>query len=91
MLTLPSSLTHTQAQAAANGLRAQFASQAGSVVIDASALVQFDSSALAVMLAARREATAAGRAFSVVGMPAQLRQLAGLYGVSELVPAPAAP
>ena len=45
------------------------------------------SSALAVLLECRREALAAGKDFSVAGLPPRLRQLAGLYGVAELIPA----
>ena len=60
--------------------------QTDGVVLDACALMQFDSSALAVMLASRREALAAGKTFAVQGMPARLSQLAGLYGVAELMP-----
>jgi hypothetical protein len=52
-----------------------------------SALKEFDSSALAVLLECRREALAAGKDFSVTGLPPRLRQLAGLYGVAELIPA----
>ena len=87
MLTLPAVVTHAQALETALGLKAQVASQAASVVLDATALKQFDSSALAVMLACRRAALAAGKTFAVHGLPARLGQLAGLYGVAELVPA----
>ena len=86
MLILPAVVTLAQALGAARGLSMQVASQAEGVVLDASALKQFDSSALAVMLACRREALAAGKTFSVHGLPATLGQLAGLYGVSELIP-----
>ena len=89
MQALGATLTHSQALAAAGVLKVQIASQTGAVVIDASALTQFDSSALAVLLASRREAIAAGKAFSVSGLPVQLRQLANLYGVNELIPATA--
>jgi phospholipid transport system transporter-binding protein len=40
-----------------------------------------------VLLECRREALAAGKDFSVAGLPPRLRQLAGLYGVAELIPA----
>ncbi len=60
--------------------------EAAGLVIDASALTQFDSSALAVMLACRREAIALGKTFAVQGLPDKLAQLAGLYGVAELIP-----
>ena len=86
MLNLPAVVTHAQALETARGLTAQVTSEAAGVVLDASALTQFDSSTLAVMLACRRAATAEGKSFSVHGLPARLIQLAGLYGVSELVP-----
>jgi phospholipid transport system transporter-binding protein len=85
-LTLPAVVTHAQAQETARGLKAHVTSEPAGVVLDASALMQFDSSALAVMLACRRDALAAGKTFSVHGLPARLSQLAGLYGVAELVP-----
>jgi phospholipid transport system transporter-binding protein len=62
------------------------------MTVDASALQQFDSSALAVLLDCRRQALAAGRTFAVAGMPQRLAQLASLYGVAELISAqPAEP
>jgi phospholipid transport system transporter-binding protein len=89
VLTLPAVVEHDQALAVANGLIAQVSSQPASVVLDASALMQFDSSALAVILACRRESLAAGKTFSIQGLPAKLGQLAGLYGVAELITAAA--
>ena len=89
MLTLPSVLTHAEAAEFARGLKPLVQTQAQAVVADASALTSFDSSALAVLLACRREALAAGKTFSVKDLPARLRQLAGLYGVAELIPATA--
>ena len=87
MLNLPATLTHDQALETALGLQSQVASQAQAVVLDASALTQFDSSALAVVLACRRAAMASGKTFAVQCLPARLVQLAALYGVAELVPA----
>ena len=86
MLILPAAVTHAQALETARALKAQVAAEAAGVVLDASALTQFDSSALAVMLACRREALAKGKSFAVHGLPARLGQLAGLYGVTELIP-----
>jgi phospholipid transport system transporter-binding protein len=86
VLTLPSVVTYAQAMETAHGLKAQVMSQATAVVLDATGLTQFDSSTLAVMLACRREALAAGKTFSVHGLPDGLSQLALLYGVAELVP-----
>jgi phospholipid transport system transporter-binding protein len=86
MLALPAVVTHDQALETARGLKAQVAAESGDVVLDATSLTQFDSSALAVMLACRREAAAAGKTFAVYGLPARLAQLAGLYGVAALIP-----
>ena len=87
MLRLPATVTHAQAVEIARELGSQVALQSADVVLEASELHEFDSSSLAVMLACRREALALGKALSVHGMPARLRQLASLYGVAELVPA----
>ncbi|MES2509651.1 MAG: STAS domain-containing protein [Pseudomonadota bacterium] len=89
MLVLPPVLTHAEAAVFSGGLRPLVAQQDAQVVADASALKEFDSSALAVLLACRREAIAAGKSFSVSSLPPRLRQLAGLYGVAELIPATA--
>ena len=88
MLVLPPRLTHDEAPACVDMLRQGLAGQSGSsAVIDASALAQFDSSALAVLLECRREASALGRAFAVKGLPPRLRELAALYGIAGLLPA----
>jgi phospholipid transport system transporter-binding protein len=88
MLVLPPKLTHDEAPACVLMLRQGLAGQhASSTVVDASALEQFDSSALAVLLECRRESSALGRGFAVKGLPARLRELASLYGVAGLLPA----
>lgn len=89
MLTLPRALTHAEAASFSRGVKQAVLSEPAGVVVDASALSEFDSSALAILLECRREALAAGKGFMVAGLPARLRQLAGLYGVAELVPAAA--
>ncbi|RYX97079.1 MAG: anti-sigma factor antagonist [Comamonadaceae bacterium] len=87
MYSLPPVLTHQLATAAAASLRdAVRADAASQVVADASALREFDSSALAVLLEGRREALAASKSFAVSGLPPRLRELAGLYGVATLIP-----
>ncbi|MCX7203433.1 MAG: STAS domain-containing protein, partial [Burkholderiales bacterium] len=50
--------------------------------LDLSGLTHFDSTAVAVLIALRREAPH-GPAFR--GVPANLRKLAGLYGVETLL------
>ena len=87
MLVLPSDLTRIQASAClqmlVQGLRAE---QGPTVVVDAGALGRFDSAALAVLLAFRREGLAAGKTLALRAMPARLRDLASLYGIAELLP-----
>ena len=90
MLVLPEELTHAQAPACCRMLVQALKAEPGAVVADASALSRFDSSALAVLLECRRESLAIGKAFTVHQLPARLRELAGLYGVGELLPAAAA-
>ena len=53
--------------------------------IDASALTEFDTSTIALLLEARRRAQARGVAFAVHGAPPKLVELARLYGVEELI------
>ncbi|GBU15214.1 hypothetical protein AwPolaro_05920 [Polaromonas sp.] len=86
MLTFPAVLTHAEAADFFRS-RGQLVSDAATEwVVDASALKQFDSSALAVLLECRRQALAAGKSFSVHGAPSRLFQLARVYGVDTLLP-----
>ena len=55
------------------------------VVVDASPLQRFDSSALAVLLEIDRLAQAWGRDFAIRSAPAKLAALAKLYGVDALL------
>ena len=86
MLVLPPELTHRQATACLQmllqGLRVH---RESGVVVDASAMTVFDSSALAVLLECRREALSVGKTFAVQGLPMALRGMAGLYGVGTLL------
>ena len=87
MLRLPAELTHGQAKAClaqlVSGLKAETTS---SVVVDATALGRFDSSALAVLLELRRVCLRAGKAMVVQGLPSHLGDLATLYGIEGLLP-----
>ncbi|MET3443876.1 phospholipid transport system transporter-binding protein [Variovorax paradoxus] len=88
MLVLPTKLTHDDAPACMRMLQQGLKGQADtSTVVDASALAQFDSSALAVLLECRRESSALGRGFAVKGLSPRLRELAALYGIAGLLPA----
>jgi phospholipid transport system transporter-binding protein len=86
MLVLPSELTYDQASACLRMLVQGLKVLKGpEVVVDASALTVFDTSALAVLLECRRQALADGKAFVVKGLPVALMGMAGLYGVDALL------
>ena len=80
-MKLPETLTLAQAASALQALTAD----GGSGVVDASALREFDTSALALLLQARRLAQARGRRFAVHAPSPKLVQLARLYGVAGLL------
>ncbi|MFM0595494.1 MULTISPECIES: STAS domain-containing protein [Burkholderiaceae] len=76
-------LTHASAKAAlAAGLQRI---AAGATGVDCAPLAQFDSSALAVLLAWERAAQARGTPFEIVNLPAGLASLAHAYGVDTLI------
>ncbi|WP_418316758.1 STAS domain-containing protein [Piscinibacter sakaiensis] len=90
MARLPAKLTHAEApevaRAMTKALRGESAPAAsGPWAVDASELRLFDSSALAVLLECRRVAQSLGRTIRVDHPPAKLGQLAGLYGLAELL------
>lgn len=88
MLVLPSILTQTQASDCLEKLTQDVRREAeNQVVVDAAPLNSFDSSALAVLLAVRRECARAGKLFVVKGLPDRLRDLAALYGIEGLLTA----
>ena len=86
-LKLPAVTALEQASSLLRDVDAALAS-AGStgLQIDASALTEFDTSAIALLLHAQRAGKARGAAVSVTGAPPKLRELARLYGVEELLP-----
>jgi phospholipid transport system transporter-binding protein len=88
MLVLPPEITHSQARACVLAMSQEITAVRDSeVVLDATQLIKFDSSALAVMLQCRREALAQGKAFAVHGLTPHLAELAALYGVEDLLEA----
>jgi phospholipid transport system transporter-binding protein len=62
----------------------------GSLAFDLGGLTEVDSSALSVMFEMRREAHRHQSEVSFLNIPASLQSLAALYGVTELLTAPAA-
>jgi phospholipid transport system transporter-binding protein len=90
MPSLGPSLTYRNAAAVLRDGLARVAS--GDVAVDCTALTQVDSAAVAVLLAWQREARAHGQVLVLGGVPPQLAELAGLYGVDGLIGlAPGAP
>ena len=85
MLRLPQTLMHPQAQACLQELQAGVITSATPVVVDASALTAFDSCALAVLLELRRSTALAGKDLRLKGLPEQLKVLASVYGVQDLI------
>lgn len=86
MLLLPATVTADEARDTLHLLSQALRREPDAgVVIDASGLQQFDSSALAVLLECQRLALAWGKGFSVKNPPAKLSSLARLYGVDGLV------
>lgn len=87
-MKLPARATLENAAELAANLTAEVANgmEGSSVLtVDASALTAYDSSTIALLLQVRRAAEAAGRGFAVTGAPAQLVDLARLYGVDGLL------
>jgi phospholipid transport system transporter-binding protein len=56
-----------------------------SVMVDLSGITEVDSSALSLLLEWRREAVRNGREIRYRNLPASLKSLANLYGVTELL------
>lgn len=86
MLLLPVSVTAQEAGDTSRLLAQALKSEHdASVVVDASNLQHFDSSALAVLLECRRAAEAWGKSFELRNAPSKLAALAKLYGVDSLL------
>lgn len=86
MLALPATVTIAEASAALRALASAVPGETGAeVTLDASSLVRFDTSALAVLLEVKRLAQAQGKRFALVHAPARLADLARLYGLTPLL------
>ena len=89
MLLLPASVTARDANDTRRLLAQALQTEAdATVVVDASNLEQFDSSALAVLLECQRAADARGKPFELRNVPPKLAALAKLYGVDVLLTPP---
>lgn len=89
MLLLPAVLTSREAHGTLALLDGTLRSETGPgpVIVDASRLQTFDTSALAVLIELARSARAWQRPCIVRGVPPRLRDLARLYGVDDLLTA----
>ena len=84
---LPPSLTHLNADALAREYLTVMRADTGPVtLIDASELVQFDSSALALLLTLVRNMKERNGTLEISGLPERAKTLAYVYGIGELLP-----
>ena len=83
-VALPARVTMAEARAALADISPRLAA-ADAPVLDASALAELDSAALALLLECRRQVLARGAALQISGAPPKLQQLAALDGVGELL------
>ena len=85
-MRLPETVTLAQAKVTLTAYRRALDSADGAhAEIDASALKRFDSSLIAVLLGCARAARGRGLEMVLHAPPAQLLELAKLYGVDELL------
>ncbi len=85
VLTLPHKVGLGDAQQVLGALTEAMQAASGPLELDASALLDFDSAVLAVLLECQRRAQASGRRLTLVGAPPKLAELARVYGLSELL------
>jgi phospholipid transport system transporter-binding protein len=86
MLLLPTTITAREANDTRRLLTQTLRAEPnGAVVVDASNLQHFDSSALAVLLECQRAAEAWSKPFELRNPPPKLAALARLYGVDVLL------
>ena len=85
---LPARLTHAESPSCLAACEAALRLGAAGepAELDASALQDFDSSAVALLLALVRAARERGVELRLQALPQRLRELAVLYGVGELLP-----
>lgn len=83
-VALPARLTLPHATQALREVQQALAT-GGDLRVDASGVIDLDTSAVALLLQARRLAQAAGVGFSIDAVPDKLQALARLYGVESLL------
>ena len=90
-MQLPAATTLEQAPELLRQLEQALAQTgSGTLLVDASGMTEFDTSALALLLEASRRVRQQGGTLALEGAPPKLVELARLYGVDELLPLPPA-
>lgn len=86
-LKLPVQITHRQAQTILQQLKEQLLAQKNEqhVYIDAAQLAQFDSSALALLLALKRITAQQHKGWKILNPPQPLSTLTALYGMQDFL------
>jgi phospholipid transport system transporter-binding protein len=86
MLVLPETLTLSEARDIVQMFEQTVPRDGADLLtVDASALQNLDSAAVAVLLECARQAKSWGKRFAVRNAPAKLTELARLYGVDDLL------
>mgnify|MGYP003334420627 FL=1 len=83
-IALPQTLRQPQVMTWLAGLRLP-AAAGQALVIDASPLISFDSSALACLIEVRRRVEALGGRMEIRGLSDRLQRLAQVYGLADLL------
>ena len=81
-LRMPDTLRHAQAMDWLGGIHI---TPGQTIVLDASALRSFDSSALACLIEVRRRVEALGGRMEIRGLSDRLQRLAQVYGLADLL------
>lgn len=85
-VTVPMTIANARALEGQGGpLAAELGS--GELVVDLGAVHEVDSAALAVLFAWQRELQSRGGRMRLENIPAAVRSLAAMYGVTDLIPA----
>ena len=82
-------LSFANAAEALAAARAALNGGQGPFELDLSGVTRADSAALALLLELSRQARGRGRELRCLGVPEQLRRLAGFFGVTEVLALPA--
>jgi phospholipid transport system transporter-binding protein len=85
MLRLPTVLTHQEATACLDVWLTQLPMGTESVVLDASDMKTFDTSAVAIILELSRHLQTSKRSVELVGVGTRLHELLSVYGVADLL------